>query len=286
MRGLVFALLGQAVMSACSIDTSANPGTRCDEVTSCAAPQICYRGFCVHGDDVPAIDIDVDVDAAPPPNIVVDAGNATSMEAGEPALTTTPTPADSRAADAGGSAHSMIDDAVASPPAQANTPPAAQATPPSPVATPPAENTTPTAAVATPPAPVATPPAQAAPPPAQANETPPQPAPTTIDAATPPSVPAEPPRQSPTPVDGGSVPDTGRDSGTNKPGNQPGRGGREESPLLACLPACATRSLICVACLAGNRGNYDEVCDAKEQRGNPALRELCEFMCNTRVCQR
>jgi hypothetical protein len=300
MRGLVFALLGQAALGACSIDARANPGARCDEVTSCALPQVCYRGFCVNSDDVPAIELD----AAPTPVRVGDASlspstSATSLEAGAPVTpATNATPHDAGAPMVPAAQTPVVPPAQtpvvppaqtpAVPPAQTPVVPPAQTpvvppaqTPMAPSAASPSDAAAPVAVV--PPTPVdaaVSPPTQVSTPPVQVATPPAQPSAPAASVPDPAQKPGTAPSVEP-PVPTPGMPASGDPSGKPEDGD-----GEMASPLLACLPVCVTRSVLCLVCLSGGLGSPADNCDARKQRANPNVRDMCEFLCSTLGCKR
>ena len=268
MRGLVFALLGQAALSACGIDASANPGARCDQVTSCPLPQTCYRGFCVHGDE-PAIELDAALTPVSMGGPGLPSTNTTGLEAGAPA-----SPPNTTATS--GEAGVPVVPATGAPivPGVPGAASASDAGSASTVAPTLADAAAPPAQVSTPPAEVATPPAQTSPPPASTDPAP-QPAVPPVQTPAAPSMPVEAPVQTP-PV---MPPETDRP-------NNPPAGEQPASPLLVCLPLCTSRSVLCLVCLSGGLGNDADSCTERERRANRNVREMCDFLCSTLGCQR
>ena len=78
MRRRLCTLLLLWIASACSANEHANHGERCDETAPCAAPGVCYRGFCI-------ADPQAGATAQIPPTVpFIDSGVATLDEAGSP----------------------------------------------------------------------------------------------------------------------------------------------------------------------------------------------------------
>jgi hypothetical protein len=244
------ALLWLVGLSACSADIGANHSTRCNEATSCPITETCYRGFCVHGGELP-VDVDGSVSASTEQDAALAVGNlgtdgggvaSVARDAQSPAATVPPvgsvattTPG---ANNGGGS--SLGNDSGASvvvPAGPAQDAAAASEVPVPPSATAPTPEPTPTTPVAPTPAPVT---------------------PTPAVPTTPPPAPSEPT--------------------TPPPADDP-----EQSPLWQCLTSCLTRSSACLGCLSETIAADPDVCDGRAVRGDRQLRELCDFLCTTAI---
>jgi hypothetical protein len=59
----------------------------------------------------------------------------------------------------------------------------------------------------------------------------------------------------------------------------------DASPLLICVPSCATRSPICLSCLSGVLQRNPDVCTEAEQNEEPLLGALCSFLCTSAACK-